>query len=102
MRGRAGRRLLAVLAISAIVAACSEELTQPGQCPELCPGGTPQGQEEVLTVLPDQDSTFTGYTAREDGTVMLIGSGVPTTADTSVGVVVFKPRPTTVSLRDTL
>jgi hypothetical protein len=102
VRGHAGRRLLALLTISSIVAACSEELTQPGQCPELCPGGIPQGQEEVLTVLPNQDSTFTGYTTRGNGTVMLVGSGVPTTADTSFGVIVFKPRPDSITFRDTL
>jgi hypothetical protein len=100
--GRAGRRLLALLTISTIVAACSEELTQPGQCPELCPGGIPQGLEEVLTVLPNQDSTFTGYTTRSNGTVMLVGSGVPTTADTSFGIIAFNRRPDSVSLRDTL
>ena len=101
MSGGARRRLLAVVALSAIVAACSEELTQPGQCPELCPGGTPQGEEEILTALSNEDSTFTGYTARANGTVMLVGSGAPTPADTSFGVIVFKARPATVLLRDT-
>ena len=102
MRGRLGRRLVATLALAAGAAACSERLTQPGQCPELCPGGTPQGQEEILTALPDQDSTFTGYTERSSGSVMLVGSGIPTLADTSYGVIVFAPRPDSITFRDTV
>jgi hypothetical protein len=100
--GGARRRWLPVLALTAVLAGCSEQLTQPGQCPELCPGGTPQGAEEILTVLPNQDSTFTGYTARSSGTVMLIGSGVPTLADTSYGVVAFQARPDSITFRDTV
>lgn len=101
MRGRPARLLAATLALAAGVAACSERLTQPGQCPELCPGGTPVGQEEILTALPDNDSTFTGYTEASSGAVMLVGQGVPTPADTSYGVVVFT-RPDSVLYRDTL
>jgi hypothetical protein len=102
MRGRAARRRLATLMLTAGLGACSEHLTQPGQCPELCPGGTPQGEEEILTALPDQDSTFTGYTERSTGSVMLVGSGIPTAADTSYGVIVFAPRSDSVTFRDTL
>jgi hypothetical protein len=96
------RRCCAALASWLVLAGCSEQLTQPGQCPELCPGGTPEGQEEILTALNSQDSTFTGYTARSSGTVMLIESGAPTAADTSYGVIVFKARPDSVNFRDTL
>ena len=39
MNRGATRRLLVLLALTAPLAGCSEELTQPGQCPELCPGG---------------------------------------------------------------
>lgn len=95
-------RLLAImLALAAGVAACSERLTQPGQCPELCPGGMPEAQEEVLTALPDDDSTFTGYTDASSGAVMLVASGIPTSADTSYGVLRFT-RPDSVLYRDTL
>jgi hypothetical protein len=102
MRGPAARRRLATLMLTAGLAACSEHLTQPGQCPELCPGGTPQGQEEILTALPGQDSTFTGYTERSTGSVMLVASGIPTPADTSYGVIVFSPRADSITFRDTL
>jgi len=100
--GGATRRSLVPLALMVLLAGCSEELTQPGQCPELCPGGTPQGQEEILTVLPNQDSTFSGYTERSAGSVMLVASGIPTTADTNFGVVRFAPRPDSVNFRDSL
>jgi hypothetical protein len=101
MRGRPTRLLALVLVLAAGVAACSERLTQPGQCPELCPGGTPVGQEEILTALSDNDSTFTGYTDASAGVVMLVGSGIPTPADTSYGVLRFT-RPDSVTYRDTL
>jgi len=96
------RRWWAALASAAVLTGCSEHLTQPGQCPELCPGGLPEGREEILTALNNQDSTFTGYTQRASGTVMLVGSGAPTAADTSYAVIVFKPRPDSISFRDTL
>jgi hypothetical protein len=102
MRGSAARWRLATLMLTAGLAACSEHLTQPGQCPELCPGGTPQGQEEILTALPGQDSTFTGYTERSTGSVMLVASGIPTAADTSYGVIKFIPRSDSIMFRDTL
>ena len=101
MRGRPARLLVLLLALAAGAAACSEHLTQPGQCPELCPGGTPVGQEEILTALPDNDSTFTGYTDASASAVMLVGSGIPTPADTSYGVLRFT-RADSVTYRDTL
>lgn len=101
MRDRPARLLGLMLALAAGVAACSEHLTQPGQCPELCPGGTPVGQEEIVTALPDNDSTFTGYTDASATAVMLVGSGIPTPADTSYGVLRFT-RPDSVTYRDTL
>jgi hypothetical protein len=91
-----------MLALAAGAAACSEQLTQPGQCPELCPGGTPQSQEEIITALPSQDSTFTGYTQASSGSVMLVASGIPTLADTSFGVIKFAARSDSILFRDTL
>ncbi|MGE5231993.1 MAG: hypothetical protein ACM3NS_09645 [Deltaproteobacteria bacterium] len=101
MRRRPGGPLALLLALAAGAAGCSERLTQPGQCPELCPGGTPVGQEEILTALPDNDSSFTGYTEASASAVMLVGSGIPTPADTSYGVLRFT-RPDSVTYRDTL
>lgn len=102
MTRRAIRLHLATLALAVSASACSERLTQPGQCPELCPGGTPQSQEEILTALPNQDSTFTGYTQRSSGSVMLVSSGIPTLADTNFGVIKFAARSDSILFRDTL
>jgi hypothetical protein len=99
---RPARLTAAMLALTAGLTACSEQLTQPGQCPELCPGGTPQGQETILTALTNSDSTFTGYTERASGSLMLIGSGIPTLADTSYGVLKFTARSDSILFRDTL
>ena len=102
MKARFSRGLVAALILAAGTGACSEQLTQPGQCPELCPGGTPQSQEEILTVLPNEDSTFTGYTEASSSAVLLVGSGIPTLADTSFGVIKFAPRSDSITFRDTL
>ncbi len=96
------RPTIVALTLALTLAGCQERLTQPGECPELCPGGTPQVIEEVLEALPQLDSTFTGYADRGAGAVLLASSGVPTPADTNIAVVVFQPRSDSVRLRDTL
>ncbi|HET8622144.1 MAG TPA: hypothetical protein VFM14_01145 [Gemmatimonadales bacterium] len=90
------------IAIAIALAGCQERLTQPGECPALCPGGTPEVIEEVLEAAPLLDSTFTGYAERGSAQVLLVSSGVPTAADTNFAVLVFQPRPDSTRLRDTL
>jgi hypothetical protein len=82
--------------------ACQEQLTQPGQCPELCPGGTPNAVEEVLQALPNADSTFTGYVPKAGGGALLVSSGIPTLQDTNFALIRFNPRVDTVRFRDTV
>ncbi len=94
--------LTLTLTLTIVLASCQERLTQPGECPELCPGGTPEVLEEVLEAIPQLDSTFTGYADRGSGAVLLVSSGVPTSVDTNVAVVVFEPRPDPFLFRDTL
>ncbi len=81
---------------------CQEQLTQPGQCPELCPGGTAATFEEVLQAIPNADSTFTGYILRAGSGVLLVSSGVPTPSDTNLAIIRFAPRVDTVRFRDTV
>jgi hypothetical protein len=81
------------LALAAL-AGCQERLTQPGECPELCPGGTPEVIEEILVATPELDSAFSGYADRGSAQVLLVSRGVPAASDTNVAVVVFAPRPT--------
>jgi len=96
------RSLALALAVVLGVLGCQERLTQPGECPELCPGGTPEVLEEILEAIPKLDSTFTGYAERGTAQVLLVSAGVPTIADSSLAVVVFAPRPSEIRFRDTL
>ena len=95
------RRIALAIGLLLAGAACQERLTQPGECPALCPGGVPEVLQEVLEAAPGLDSSFTGYAERGAGAVLLVSGGVPTPVDTNVSVVVFTPRPATTTLRDT-
>lgn len=46
-----------------VLAACTEESTAPGVCPQFCPGGSIQVRDSVLAVI-ERDSAFAGYVAR--------------------------------------
>ena len=94
-------RLAIAIALAVGGAACQERLTQPGECPALCPGGVPEVLQEILEAAPGLDSTFTGYAERGAGAALLVSGGVPTAADTNIPVVVFTPRAATTTLRDT-
>ncbi len=95
--------LTPVLVLVLVLAACQERLTQPGECPELCPGGGPPAViEEVLDAIPGLDSTFSGFVERNAVATLLISSGVPEISDTARGVLVFGPVPDSIRFRDTL
>ncbi len=49
---RGTRWAACVVALAAGAVACQEHLTSPGQCPELCPGGTPTVYDTVLNRGP--------------------------------------------------
>jgi hypothetical protein len=55
------RRALVVLALSLGAAACEEELTVPGACPEFCPGGQPALLDTIIHAVPAGDTAFVGY-----------------------------------------
>ena len=93
---------LGASATAIALAGCQERLTQPGECPALCPGGVPEVVEEVLEAAPQLDSTFSGYAERGQAQVLLVSSGVPSDADTNFAVLVFNPRPDEIRFRDTL
>jgi hypothetical protein len=99
---RGGSRWGGALAAAIALLGCQERLTQPGECPALCPGGTPQVIEEVLEATPQLDSTFTGYAERGSAQVLLVSSGIPSVPDTNFAVLVFAPRPDEIRFRDTL
>ena len=60
MRRGAGRLVAlagALVLVAALAAGCQEELTSPGQCPQLCPGGDVRTLDIVLTPAVGRDST---------------------------------------------
>jgi hypothetical protein len=59
------KRWLAV-AVLLVMAACTEEFTSPGVCPQFCPGGSIQVRDTVLSII-ERDSAFAGYTPRYQG-----------------------------------
>jgi len=46
------RRIALAIGLLLAGAACQERLTQPGECPALCPGGVPEVLQEVLEAAP--------------------------------------------------
>ncbi len=69
------RRALLLLVGGALLAGCTERLTTPGECPALCPGGSPEIRDTVLTALVDGDSSFTGYSSVTDPASLLVSNG---------------------------
>lgn len=92
-----------------IVTACQERLTSPAECPQLCPGGSPQVFDTVVPAIAGRDSSFPGpadyaigggYVNRGRGTALLLSSGFPGSEDRAVYR--FAPRSDLISVRDTL
>ena len=49
------------LALLLVLAACYEQPTAPGVCPDFCPGGQITVVDSIFTDLIQRDSAFTGY-----------------------------------------
>ncbi len=45
----------------AMAAACTEEATAPGNCPNFCPGGSILIKDTIFTDIIERDSSFVGY-----------------------------------------
>lgn len=69
-------RWILFLASVLVLAGCEEELTVPGQCPELCPGGQPVVLDTVLFATEGGDTAFFGYTDRSGVSSLLISDGL--------------------------
>ena len=93
------RRLAAALVLG-VVAGCQERLTAPAECPELCPGGESRVFDIVITPLPNADSSYVGYVARNAAGALLVSNGLPASEDRAVYR--FAARPDSISVRDTL
>jgi len=62
----------AVLAAAAL--ACRENVTAPGQCPELCPSDSVSVIDTVLTGIVASDTSARGYTRADRGPILVVAS----------------------------
>ena len=97
---RAARILAASALLGLVAVACQENLTAPGSCPALCPGGAPEVVDTVLTPVTGGDSTFVGYVEAGAGSALLVAEqlgGIDART-----VLRFASRGDSVLVRDTL
>jgi hypothetical protein len=59
-----------------LLGACQERLSQPSDCPTLCPGTGLTVRDTVIEALQDRDSVFTGYRAATERTALLTSDGL--------------------------
>ncbi len=100
VRARTARLFAASALVCFVALGCQEDLTAPGTCPALCPGGTPQVIDTVLSPVPSGDSTFVGYVLPGAGSALLVSEqlgGVDARA-----VLRFASRGDSVLVQDTL
>jgi hypothetical protein len=100
-------RLGGMVAVAAVIVACQEELTEPADCPALCPGGVQQVFDTIVPALALQDSSYPrvidppgGYVERGKGAALLVSNGFAPSDDRAVYR--FAPRGDSLALRDTL
>ncbi len=87
--------LLSAVAAAALLG-CKEELTVPGRCPELCPGGQPVVRDTIVFAVDASDTAFFGYTGRGEVTALLVSNGIA--AGEARGWVAFPQRPDSVTI----
>lgn len=85
--------------MAALAGGCQEQLTSPGQCPQLCPGGDVKTVNVVLTPLLGRDSTYTGYVNRGDGVALLVSNGFAVSENRAAYR--MSPRADSIEVRDT-
>jgi hypothetical protein len=73
---RPGRRarVLGRLLLLAGAAACTEEITAPGVCPDYCPPGQITVRDTVLRAVLGRDSAFRGYVQAHDAAQLYAAS----------------------------
>ena len=49
------------LGLVLVAAACTEQATAPGDCPDFCPGGQIVIRDTIFTAIIERDSAFRGY-----------------------------------------
>jgi hypothetical protein len=93
------RRALLLLGVAVIATACTEHLTQPGQCPTYCPGGAATFKDTIITATVGADSSFSGYVQNAELISVLVsnGGGYGETR----GILRFFPRGDSIIVKDT-
>ncbi|MGH7658157.1 MAG: hypothetical protein ACREL6_07965, partial [Gemmatimonadales bacterium] len=91
---------LAAVIAAAVILGCRDDLTSPGDCPALCPGGQPVVLDTVILADPQQDSSYAGYITPGLGTSLRISNNLPASDDRAL--VQFLPIPDSILVRDTM
>jgi len=99
-RNQVTRALAGALAALAI-AACSEKLATPGDCPDLCPNAELTVIDTTLVAITDGDSSYTGYVARGTNTAIFVTTDGFARMNAR-GIYEFVRRPDSVVVNDTL
>jgi hypothetical protein len=92
-------RYLALLAALPL-AGCRERLTAPSDCPALCPGGSSQVFDEVISPIAGSDSSFRGYIHPASALGLLASNGLD--GYETRAIMQFSRRHDTVTVRDTV
>ncbi|HEX5004250.1 MAG TPA: hypothetical protein VFV65_02990 [Gemmatimonadales bacterium] len=79
-------------------AACTEDFTTPGSCPQTCPGGTVVIRDTVIVATLDGDSSYAGYVLAGQGTGLLASTAEPT--DQYLAALRFGRLPDSVRVKD--
>ena len=101
------RWIAGVVGLIGVMTACQERLTSPADCPALCPGGSVEVFDTVVSVVAGRDSSYpsfvdrnNGYIGRGQGTALLVSSGFAASEDRAVYR--FAARGDSIKVRDTL
>jgi hypothetical protein len=88
-----------VLLAALVSAGCQEKLTAPADCPALCPGGSSEVFDEVISPIIGADSSFRGYVQPSSALSLLVSNGLD--GFETRAIMRFSPRSDTVTVRDT-
>jgi hypothetical protein len=80
-------------------AGCQEKLTAPADCPALCPGGSSEVFDEVISPIAGADSSFRGYVQTASAAGLLASNGLG--GFETRAIMRFSRRSDTVTVRDT-
>jgi hypothetical protein len=92
-----GRYFVLLAALAS--AGCQEKLTAPADCPALCPGGSSEVFDEVITPIAGADSSFRGYIQAASAAGLLASNGLD--GFETRAIMRFSRRSDTVTVRDT-